>query len=121
MPDNDELDPDDEEFDDPLMDEYPVRREPDEIDHSLEPIMVDLCKIAAFQIRDSAPVVPSMVSLDLGYRAEGDPEELERHMRIQFRLDDNFEEEYMKFAARRLLDDAKRIIDGTNEENDDPK
>lgn len=100
-----------------LPDKEPV--EPTQLDTQLEPILRDACKLVAFEARDKHAVVLSEVVVDVGYVVLG--EEGEHHLRITMVISPtNFEDSYMGFATKRLLDDARKIIDGMdNGEGDD--
>lgn len=94
------------------------KREPDETDRSLEPILVNMCKVIGFDIRDSAGVIPTVVSVDVGYKVSSDESGMERHVRIVFNMPEDFEEKYIHFAKERIVKDALRIIRGDEEESD---
>lgn len=93
-------------------------RDPSDLDKAIEPILVDMCKVVAFSIRDSLAILLEVVTIDIGYRVANDPHE--QHMRLQMQIDpEMFEESYMDFATKRLLDDAKNIVAGIEDVEDD--
>lgn len=98
-------------YDDPDAnpDDFPMR-EPDEHDHRMEPILHDMTKLIAYEMRDRLGQTLSGVTIDISYRAT---EDADRHVRIIVNIDpEEFEQRYIQHVKQRLLEDANNIISG---------
>ena len=98
----------------------PINAPPDPNEDEIEKIITYLCKRAFRDVRSSVGLVPLQVKMEITYpRQDAGMMDLAHTVEMTMQVDKaGFEEAFDKYLKNRILRDAKKILNGEDEEED---